>query len=51
MQMKQKFLFDILRHVHQPIQQTEFLTVGETFIVDKTKYTVNDNIPPSPVTQ
>lgn len=39
MQMKQKFLFDILRHVHQPIQQTEFLTVGETFIVDKTKYT------------
>ena len=38
---KQKFFFEILRHVHQPTTFSEYLPYADKYVVEESKYIVS----------
>lgn len=38
---KQKFILEILRHIHHPLQVTEYLAYGKTFVDGDMYYNVS----------
>jgi hypothetical protein len=41
MLMKQKFIFDVFRHIHQPFMFKEYFPLPTTFVMDKSMYMVS----------